>query len=260
MLTNYHTHHYRCKHAGGTIEDYVVKAIKEGYAEIGMSCHVPYENFPEVGTNQRMEFEDLPTYFEEISDLQKKYPEIKILKSVECEYFPKIHQYLEELAEQTDYLILAGHFIEKDGIYKDAFSFTEPWQLEVYAEQLEIAMATGFFKFLAHSDLFMIFYPQWDETCEKITHQIAQAANKYDMLLEVNANGLRYQNKPYPKKEFWSIIATCYPETKVIVNSDCHDPELLNDDYMKKARQMAEDLNLNIVTQLGTTSSYPNEQ
>ena len=250
MLTNYHTHHYRCKHASGTIEDYIIAAINEGYQEIGMSCHVPYEDFPEVGTYQRMEFEDLPIYFKEISILQKKYPEIKILKSLECEYFPRIHSYMEELAEQTDYLILAGHFIEKDGIYKSAFEVTESWQLEVYAEQLEVAMATGLFKFLAHPDLFMISYPEWDETCEKITHQIAQAANKYDMPLEINANGLRRRKQPYPSKEFWSMIATHYPQTKVIVNSDCHGPELLNDDHMKQARQMAKDLNLNIIRQL----------
>ena len=250
MLTNYHTHHYRCKHAEGSIEDYVIEAIKEGYTEIGISCHVPYENFPEVGTTQRMEFEDLPTYFKEIADLQKKYPEIKILNALECEYFPRIHSYMEKLAEQTDYLILAGHFIEKDGIYKDAFSFTKTWQLEVYAKQLEIAMATGLFKFLAQPDLFMVLYPEWDATCEKITHQIAQAAIKYDMPLELNANGLRRRKKPYPAKEFWSLIATHYPQIKVIVNSDCHKPKYLNDRDMKQARQLAEELNLNVITQL----------
>lgn len=250
MLTNYHTHHYRCGHADGEIEDYVIEAIKHGYTELGISCHVPYEDFPEVGTSQRMNFEDLPIYFKEIEILQKKYPEIKILKSLECEYFPRIHQYVEELAAQTDYLILAGHFIENDGVYKDAFSFTKPEQLERYAEQLEEAMKTGLFKFLAHPDLFMILYPQWDATCEAVTHKIAQAANKYDVLLEVNANGLRRKRQPYPSQDFWSIIARDYPQTKVVVNADCHEPGFLNDAYMEEARQMAMELGLNVVTQL----------
>jgi len=250
MLTNYHTHHYRCGHAKGEIEDYVLEAIKHGYTELGISCHVPYKDFPEVGTSQRMNFEDLPLYLNEIDHLQKKYPEIKILKSLECEYFPSIHEYIKELAAQTDYLILAGHFIENDGVYKDAFSFTKPEQLTRYAEQLEVAMSTGLFKFLAHPDLFMILYPEWDAVCEETTHKIAQAANKYDVMLEVNANGLRRKNQPYPSQEFWSIIATHYPQTKVIVNADCHEPDFLNDAYMQRARDIAEDLNLNVITML----------
>ena len=28
MKTNYHTHNYRCNHAAGTVEDYILEAIK----------------------------------------------------------------------------------------------------------------------------------------------------------------------------------------------------------------------------------------
>ena len=37
LLTNYHTHHDRCKHAKGDVEAYVKEAVKHNYAEIGMS-------------------------------------------------------------------------------------------------------------------------------------------------------------------------------------------------------------------------------
>lgn len=254
MLTNYHTHHYRCKHAEGTIEDYILEAIKEGFSEIGIACHVPYENFPEVGTNQRMEFEELAIYFAEIDELKEKYKsQIKVLKSVEGEYFPCIHDYVLWLDTQTDYLVLAGHFIEIDEAtrqYKDAFSFTEPWQLERYGKQLEQAMATRLFAFVAHPDLFMIMYPHWDEYCDQVVHRLAQASLKYDVPLEFNTNGLRRQNKPYPCIEFWKIVAEQYPAVKVVVNSDCHVPVHLNDDVTKQARQMAEELGLNVLTKL----------
>ena len=39
--TNYHMHTYRCMHASGTDEEYVLSAIKNGYEEIGFSDHSP---------------------------------------------------------------------------------------------------------------------------------------------------------------------------------------------------------------------------
>jgi len=257
MLTNYHTHHNRCHHAGGTVEDYVKEAIRHNYLEIGISCHVPYKNFPEAG-NLRMSYGELESYFQDIEDAQKKYPEISILKSLECEYASKVHDYLEQLKQRTDYLILGQHFIEKEGRFMDSYSFSKPEQLEVYAENIERAIKTNLYKILAHPDLFMIHYPVWDEMCIEITHRIAKVVNENDVFLEFNANGLRYDLKtyefekryPYPVIEFWRIIRDYYPEIKVLVNSDCHDPSSLNDDAMEKAREMARDLNLNVLEKL----------
>lgn len=256
MLTNYHTHHYRCKHAKGTVEDYVKEAVKHQYTELGMSCHVPYENFPEMG--RRMEYEDIAVYLNDIEAAQKKYPQISLLKAFECEYFPHIHDYIASLAKKTDYLVLAQHYIKLDGKYQDAFHFTKPCQLEMYAEKITEAMATGLFKLLAHPDVFMCLYPKWDEACIETTRKIAEAANQYGVILELNANGFRRGKKeyqdgvryPYPSEKFWSLIATEYPQTPVVVNSDCHNPAYLNDRYMIMARDMAKDLNLNVVERL----------
>ena len=104
----------------------------------------------------------------------------------------------------------------------------------------------------------MTLYPRWDEACEAATRQIAQAALDNDVILEVNANGLRrgkqtYQDGvryPYPSEKFWSIIANEFPTVKVIVNSDCHNPAYLNDEYMQMARDMAKRLNLNVIERL----------
>ena len=165
---------------------------------------------------------------------------------------------MTELKQQTDYLILAQHYIEIDGKFKDAFHFTKPEQLNVYASCIEEALATKLFAILAHPDVFMTLYPRWDEACEAATRQIAQAALDNDVILEVNANGLRrgkqtYQDGvryPYPSEKFWSIIANEFPTVKVIVNSDCHNPAYLNDEYMQMARDMAKRLNLNVIERL----------
>ena len=41
MLVDYHNHNYLCKHAEGTLEEYVRHAIKIGLNEIGLSDHTP---------------------------------------------------------------------------------------------------------------------------------------------------------------------------------------------------------------------------
>lgn len=41
-MYNLHSHTYRCHHAKGTDEEYVLSAIKNGYTEMGFSDHAPY--------------------------------------------------------------------------------------------------------------------------------------------------------------------------------------------------------------------------
>ena len=40
MLTDYHTHTYRCGHAIGTMNQYIEAAIAKGIEEIGLSDHL----------------------------------------------------------------------------------------------------------------------------------------------------------------------------------------------------------------------------
>ena len=87
---------------------------------------------------------------------------------------------------------------------------------------------------------------------------IEEMVNQYDVILELNANGFRRGKKryedgvryPYPSEKFWSIIANEFKDVKVIVNSDCHKPSYLNDEYMQLAREMAKRLNLNVIERL----------
>lgn len=255
MLTNYHTHHDRCRHAIGTVEDYVREACRLGYAEIGMSCHVPFEKLDWLqGT--RMYFHELDLYFADIQQAKEDFPQISILKSLECEYFPEVHDYLEKLYHETDYLVLGQHYIQIGGKIKDAFHFTKPKQLLVYAEYVERALETGFFKVLAHPDVFMCLYPAWDDTCAEVSRRLIRAAISAGAYLEVNANGFRRGLKtykdgtryPYPSENFWRIVSEEFGEAPVLINSDCHEPGFLNDEYVAQAREFARKLRLNVVT------------
>ena len=128
-MKNYHTHTYRCKHAVGTVEDYVKAAIENDVQVLGMSDHTPFPN-DSHWLKVRMAYEELEAYCKEIDEAKEKYKEIKILKGFECEYLKEYHEFYKEVLlgqHEADYLILAGHQI---------FG-TSPWNLRGEVKSLK---------------------------------------------------------------------------------------------------------------------------
>ena len=66
MLSNFHTHTVRCKHAIGTERDYTETAVSKGLNILGFSDHGP---FPDKDYGLRMQFEELPDYLEAIRSI-----------------------------------------------------------------------------------------------------------------------------------------------------------------------------------------------
>ncbi|KIR02759.1 putative histidinol-phosphatase [Lachnospiraceae bacterium TWA4] len=102
---NLHSHTFRCKHAQGNVADYIEEGIRNGMQVLGISDHTP---FPEPrDTGIRMELEELPEYISEIESAQKKYQNIRILKSLECDYTKEFISFYKEMKENyhLDYLI-----------------------------------------------------------------------------------------------------------------------------------------------------------
>ena len=73
MRNNYHTHTYRCGHAYGEDEDYVVEAIGAGMQTLVFSDHVMLEGFSQP--NVRGDFALSEGYFSSIRNLKEKYKE-----------------------------------------------------------------------------------------------------------------------------------------------------------------------------------------
>jgi len=82
MKTNYHTHMYLCRHAIGTVEDYVKSAIDNGLTVLGMSDHGPFEELKDRSI--RMRPNEFPIYLAECDEAIRKYADrIKIYKGLE---------------------------------------------------------------------------------------------------------------------------------------------------------------------------------
>lgn len=229
---NYHAHTKRCGHAIGEDEEYVVEAIRNGYRKIGVSDHIPYPNgYLETDRMHEDEFEE---YVESIQRLQQKYAkDIEIRIGLECEYYPDFEEYLWDMKNRVDYLILGQH--DRGLFALDFYKNYQDEDTELYGKLVVEAIEKGLPDILAHPDLFMYGKEEWTATCEKVAHDICKAAQDHQVILEVNLNGLKYgkckRGKEtrylYPYRRFWEI-ASQY-DVRVIYGLDAHAPQKYSD-------------------------------
>lgn len=232
-MRDYHTHTFRCKHARGDVEDYAKIAVSNRYEVLGISDHTPLPDSRYQAS--RMEMDDLEGYVEVFHRAQKTYPQLKMLLGLECEYLKDYHGfYKDEILGRygMDYLILGQHFFRSRG--EMFFIYQGPGgkeELKAYADYLVKGMESGLFAFVAHPDVFGVFYELWDEETKACSRYIIEAAQALKIPLEINGYGFRkgeraYKNVTryqYPLTPFWEMVS--HYDVEVVINADAHKPE-----------------------------------
>jgi len=258
-LANYHSHTYLCGHAGGSPIDYVKEALKHNFKEIGISEHAPMANLR--NKNSRLHEYNYQTYHELLDEAKSfaKLNNINFYKGLEIEYFPHITVY-EKYLKDLDYLILGQHYIIKNNKYKSSFGLSSLEDIIIYRDTVIKGLETGYFNMLCHPDLcfFNIKNPT-DEQYEAL-RPIVKKAKELNIPLELNANGIRrayledkvdisgYNNFRYPRTKFFEIVAE--EGASVIISSDAHNVEALNDFSILESYKFAEKLNLKVINKL----------
>lgn len=255
---NYHTHTYRCGHAVGEDEEYVLEAIGLGMQSLGFSDHVMLKGI--VQENVRGDFELTEDYFKSIRDLKEKFKErINILLGFEAEPFPDYFDYYKELliSNEIDYLILGNHCYYEDGKIKPFFSsHTSKEDIIHYKDTLIKGMETGLFLYVCHPDFFMGGYNDFDETCRECSEEICKRASELDIPLEFNFAAIRKGKYKisgkdrflYPHDDFWQI-AKKY-NCKMILGLDAHSPYEITSDRNDIGYKIAKELNMEVVHEL----------
>ena len=252
-LKNYHTHTFRCKHAEGDAIDYAQGALRKGITVLGMTDHTALPDDRWLG--MRMAYSELSSYAEAIERAQTYYPELTILKGMECEWSQDYQQFFVDvlLGEYNfDYLILGCHFFPYQGSFLSSHSglYNEK-RLVAYTDYLIKSMESKLFAFVAHPDLFGLSYLTWDANTEAAARDILSAAQELQIPLEINGYGLMRKiietpegsRSAYPWLNFWEI-ARDYAVT-VVVNSDAHHPRDL-DLGLREGLEIVETLGLQL--------------
>ena len=233
-IANFHSHTELCRHAVGLPVDYVKQAEREGCTALGVSDHCPYpESFGDTWQHVRMSVEEVPLYLESIRQA-KEQASFPIYTGYECEWDRNFASwYCSDLREKcgADYLVLGSHWLVNGSERIWAGNLGTVANLHAYVDQTIEGMASGAFAFLAHPDLFMAGWKEWDQETEACLKAILDAAVDLNLPLEVNGLGLsrepnetsRGMRCQYPYVEFWEMVAQT--KCRVICNSDAHKPQ-----------------------------------
>ena len=229
-MFNLHTHTYRCNHASGTDEEYVIQAIENGYSAIGFSDHVPYV-FPKLHHSSfRMSCDLTEGYVNSVNELKEKYKDkIDIYLGYEVEWYPRyIEKELEYLKSfGYDYLILGQHYTDSE---------VEPWAkytgsqtdsietLDKYIAQVIAGAKSGEFIYVAHPDL-INFTGDREVYLEKMTAMVKEL-KEIDIPLEFNFLGYT-DGRNYPADDFWKVVSET--KNRVVLGLDAHQPEVYAD-------------------------------
>ena len=229
MKASYHTHTYRCHHAFGSEEEYIIKAIAEGVKILGFADHAPMPYKDGYVSCYKMRPEETGEYFSVLSSLREKYKnEIEIKIGFETEYYPSLWKSSLEFWRQypVDYFILGQHFVpEEQNGFHSAAKTTEKKRLTDYVNAVISGMNTGIITYLAHPDI--INYAGEDkEFYLSEMRRIIFEAKRLDMPLEYNLLGMS-EGRSYPNPVFWEEVASL--GAKVVVGCDSHSPTRVAD-------------------------------
>ena len=250
QLSNYHSHCTFCD-GRSTPEDFVKFAISHGFRAYGFSSHspLPFETF------WNMSKDDKPEYLEEINRLKEKYAgQLEIYTSLEIDYLDETYNpsiaYFQELP--LDYRIGSIHFLPLsehlsednmvciDGAFADYKDSVDRYfegkiskLVTRYFDSTLQMIEAGGIDIVGHMDKIYMnghkcegfsFDADWyQKPFKAVLDLIAQKG----LMVEVNTKNLIKKQQIFPRKEYLGLLKDM--NIPVMVNSDCHYPDLVND-------------------------------
>lgn len=229
-MFNLHTHTFRCHHAKGSDEEYVLKAIENGYDLFGFSDHAPHF-FPNGYVSTcRMLPDEVEGYTKSIYELREKYKDkIDIKLGYEMEWYPDLIE--KDIAHIKkfgyDYLILAQHFTDNEYESYSEYCAHPTDNLQVlsrYINQVLEGARSGLFTYVCHPDL-ICYTKDKSFYLERMDYMLTEL-KKLEIPLEYNFYGY-FDGRHYPNKEFWKMAKE--KGNPVVIGLDAHNPKVVED-------------------------------
>ncbi len=233
-----HNHTTLCNHAEGSMEEYVQKAIEMKIDIFGFSEHAPMDFDPKY----RMHISEKNSYENEVKNLREKYKnDIEILLAYEVDFMQNKTLMLSEiLNSDVDYLIGSVHFLQEKN--NDLWGFDNPEFIGKYKEKniddiwidyftaIEEMAKSNYFDVVGHIDLIKVFKYLPNKDIRQIAKNAFCAIKKSEMVLEINAAGLRKPiEEPYPSQ---NLLEMAYEmDIPITFSSDAHAIEQIGFKY-----------------------------
>ncbi|WP_339170731.1 histidinol-phosphatase HisJ [Paenibacillus sp. FSL H7-0943] len=251
MHIDYHTHHERCGHAVGKLEEYVQRGIELGLQQLGLSDHLPLIHvdpasyYPEMA----MPMAELPRYVEECLTLKERYRGVIDLRvGLEADYIEGYEEQIREILSPYpwDYLIGSVHFLGEWDItdHRQVHGWEGKDALEVYRlyyDAVKKSALSGLYDIIGHMDVIKRFgyspqTPEGKAEVRALELETLKVIADSGIAMELNASGL---TKPcaemFPAEHLLQeALKLGIPLT---LGSDAHDPAKLGDG-LQEARSM----------------------
>jgi histidinol-phosphatase (PHP family) len=259
MLIDYHTHHVRCGHASGTLEEYVLRGIEIGLTQLGLSDHMPLLHVDPAAyyPGMAMPFDELPRYVEECLRLKEKYRrDIDIRVGLEGDYIEGYERQIEDIITKYpfDYVIGSVHFLgEWDISDSRQLKGWEGKRVEdvyrQYYDAVQKAARTGFYDIIGHIDVIKRFGYKPEQPMTELERETLDVIRSCDLAIELNASGLRMPcAEMFPSRRMLEYAHSI--GIPITIGSDAHQPERLGQ-YLDQAAALLKDIG---VTELATFS------
>ena len=253
---NFHSHTTRCGHASGLDEEYISRAISEGFKYYGMSDHVmfPFLDQPGIRGNYDSDFQ---SYIDSFNSLKSKYKnKIDLHLGMEVEYSPLLHNYYQDLLKnKLEYLIMGQHFhMESNYIFRNYGKYEN--SPEKYVDDVILGMESGLILYVAHPDQLSYYYNTVDSRLESLCYRIVNAAKRTGTPLELNVSKVEYlraindpnpeQNAAFPLDNFWRIVGK--EKIDVVIGLDTHNPFFVSTSGFNYALQLIDKYQLKVLS------------
>lgn len=226
-MFDYHIHTRLCRHATGSMEEYVEAAVKRGLNEI---CFTPHSPMPGLyGTNLRMDLEEFDIYLNDIERVKKQFKEINILTGIEADYYAGYEDFLAGFLSgyPFDLVHMSIHFIRHWPEGQWVFNLDPARPLhEIYRDYfnaLEEGIKTGLFDSVAHFDLIKQPGHPVLKSNIKDVEKIIDLCCRNGLSIEINTGGLRKEiGEIFPSTDIIGLMIS--RGVSMTLGSDAHTP------------------------------------
>lgn len=247
ILFDLHTHHDRCGHAIGKMEEYIKSGIDKGLHYIGISDHSPlfFHEDDRPFPRYSMAKSEFVHYVEEVLKLKEAYKgKIEVLLGVESDFYPHhLHVYTKEYEKYPfDYIIGSVHYVNGKSIFdKSRWDvLTEAQRIkekEDYYQLIQESAKSGVFQILGHIDAMKGYYPAFSDIQTPIIDETLKIIGESGVSIEVNTSGkMKAVGGWYPSDDM--LERAFYYNVDITFGSDSHNPERIGDDLFEVQKKL----------------------
>jgi histidinol-phosphatase (PHP family) len=230
---DFHSHHRRCGHALGEIDDYVAAAHAAGLQWFGVSDHGPawWFDADHALPRTQMAKSEFGNYLDQAREIAERWrSRINVLVGVEADWIDGRAGELTTVLDRPgiDYVLGSVHYSGGVNIFrKDRWDTDNAEEVfRDYYRQVADCARSGLFDILSHLTAVEAYAPLPSPSlADELYTPVADAIAESGCIVEINTSGYRKRpeiDEPFPNRRMLRLLIE--RGVPLTFGSDCHQP------------------------------------